>query len=172
MGEISPDVIEAIKLAIRIEKVGKQYYEEAARKTANELGKKMFESLAKDELVHLETFEKMFGTIAGKEEWRELAKGSPKVGKVPIFEEEASEKSKADTNDIDALRVALDNERDSIELYKKASEEIKDSLARKIFNKIREEEEYHYDLLQAQKDHLTKSGFWFDVGEFRMDGKY
>jgi rubrerythrin len=172
MGEISPDMMEAIKMAIQIEKDGKKYYEEAASKTNNELGKKMFESLAKDEMVHLETFQKMFDTIAGKEEWRELAEGSPKVGKVPIFDEEVSEKSKPDTNDIDALRVALDNERDSIELYKKASEEIKDSLARKIFTKIREEEEYHYDLLQAQKDHLTKSGFWFDVGEFQMDGKY
>ena len=42
---------------------------------------------------------------------------------------------------------------------------------KEIFTKIREEE-YHYDLLQAQQDYLSKSGFWFDVAELRMDAKY
>ncbi len=29
-----------------------------------------------------------------------------------------------------------------------------------------------YDLLQAQHDSVTKSGFWLDSAEFQMDGKW
>lgn len=172
MSKISPAAIEAIKMAIQLEKDGQRFYEEAAQKTENELGRKMFESLPKDEIGHLHTFQKMFNTITGTEGWRELAKGSPNVGKVPVFEGREEKKPEVNQSDLDALRLGIESERKGIELYKKAAEEAKDPMAKKIFTKIREEEEYHYDLLQAQYDYLTGSGFWFDVAEFRMDAKY
>ncbi|TES92138.1 MAG: hypothetical protein E3J87_06110 [Candidatus Cloacimonadota bacterium] len=172
MDEISPVVMAAIKVAIQMEKDGKRFYQDAAQKTENEVGKKMFKSLAQDEITHLDTFQKMFDTITGSEEWRELAEGLPKVGKIPVFEGEIEKKANANLSDLNAIRVAMDNERKSIDHYKKAAEETEDPLAEKIFNKIREEEEYHYDLLQVQRDYLTKSGFWIDIAEFRMDAKY
>lgn len=172
MCELSPIVVEAIKMAIQMENDGQRFYEDCAKKTKNELGKKMFESLAQDEITHLNTFQKMFNTITETEEWREFAEVSPKVGKVPIFEGEIEKKADANPSDLDAIRVAMDNERKSIDHYRKAASEAEDPLAVKIFNKICKEEEYHYDLLQAQRDYLTKSGFWFDVAEFQMDAKY
>lgn len=172
MSNISPAVVEAIRTAIQMEKEGQHFYEECARKTENELGKKMFESIAKDEIGHLHTFQKMFDTLTGTDQWKELAQGSPNVGKVPIFEGRTDKKRDVNQSDIDALRIGMESERKGIELYKKAAEDAKEPIARQIFTKIREEEEYHYDLLQAQLDYLTKSGFWLDVAEFRMDGKY
>ncbi|MFQ6110262.1 MAG: hypothetical protein ACE5L7_11990 [Candidatus Aminicenantales bacterium] len=59
-----------------------------------------------------------------------------------------------------------------MELFQKAAEEVSDPDAREIFLKIREEEKFHYDLLQAQIDSLTHSGFWLDSAEFRLDGKW
>ncbi|MCK4395348.1 ferritin family protein [candidate division WOR-3 bacterium] len=172
MSKISPAVVEAIKIAIQMEKDGRRFYEECVKKTENQLGKEMFESLVQDEITHLNTFQKMFNTITETEEWREFAEVSPKVGKIPIFEGEIEKKADANPSDLDAIRIAMDNERKSIDHYRKAANEAEDPLAVKIFNKIREEEEYHYDPLQAQRDYLTKSGFWFDVSEFRMDAKY
>ena len=52
------------------------------------------------------------------------------------------------------------------------AEEVDDPIASEIFRKISEEEKFHYDLLQAQHDSLTNSGFWLDSAEFQMDGKY
>ncbi len=172
MSKISPAVVEAIKIAIQMEKDGRRFYEECVKKTENQLGKKMFESLARDEIGHLHTFQKMFDTLIGTDQWKELAQGSPNVGKVPIFEGRTNKKVKVNQSDIDALRIGMESERKGIELYKKAAGEVKDPMAKKIFTKIIEEEEYHYDLLKAQFDYLTKSGFWFDVAEFRMDAKY
>ena len=172
MPEVSPEAIEAIKMAIQMETDGLKYYEEAASKTDNELAKKTFKRIAQDEVAHLKTFQHMFDTLTGTEAWRELAKFAPKVGKIPMFEGEIEKKGDVNPSDVDALRIAIENERKGIEHYKNAAAATADEMAKEIFSKIREEEEYHYDLLQAQLDYLTKSGFWFDIGEFQMNGKY
>ncbi len=173
MDKISSIVLDAMKMAIQMEKDGHAFYEDAARKTDNELGKKMFETLAKDEIEHRNTFQKMFDAITGTGDWQKIAQQySPRIGKVPIFEGELQKKADINLTELDALRTAMGNERKSIDYYNKIVEQTEDPFAREIFTKIREEEEYHYDLLQAQKDSLSKSGFWFDVAEFRMDANY
>jgi rubrerythrin len=172
MAELSTEVIKAIEMAIQMEKDGLKYYEDAAQKSKNELARKTFLRIAQDEVGHLKTFQKMFDTLTGTEGWRELANFSPKVGKVPVFEGKVEKKGDVDPSEIDALRIALENERKGIELYKKAADASNDDMAKEIFVKISKEEEYHYDLLQAQMDYLTKSGFYFDIGEFEMDGTF
>ena len=47
-----------------------------------------------------------------------------------------------------------------------------DPVAKKIFREISEEEKFHFDLLQAQYDSVTRSGFWLGSAEFQMDGKW
>lgn len=172
MGALSPEAAEAIKMAIQMEKDGLKYYRDAAEKTENELAKKTFLRIAQDEAVHLKTFEQMFDTLTGDEEWRDLAKFTPKVGKIPMFAGEIEKKGDVNPSEVDALRIAIDNERKGIDHYKKAATAASDPVAKEIFNKIQKEEEYHYDLLQAQLDYLTKSGFWLDIGEFQMDGRF
>ncbi len=173
MTEMSPAVAEAIKMAIELEKDGYRFFKDAAAKTENSLGKKMFESLAADETNHLETFQRMFETIAGKETWGSIRDSISPAGKVPVFED-VSKKSpaKGTTSEIEALQLAMDVEKRAIEFFDKAAREADDPLAKEIFQKVREQEEYHYGLIEAQRDYVTKSGFWFDIAEFRMDGQY
>ena len=74
--------------------------------------------------------------------------------------------------DTEALSIGMQLERDAIEFFQQAAAESDDPVARKIFNDIVEEEKFHYDLLQAQHDSVTNSGFWLDGAEFQMDGKW
>jgi rubrerythrin len=60
----------------------------------------------------------------------------------------------------------------AIYFFKNASAGSDDKTVKEIFEKIAEEERFHYDLLQAQFDSVTGSGFWLDSAEFHMDGKY
>lgn len=172
MSEISPQALEAIKMAIQLEKDGRAFYEQAAQKTKHKLAKKMFETLAKDEIDHLHTFQKMFDSLIKPDEWKELTEKPSKVGKVPVFQGEARGIGDVDPNEIEALRTARENEKKSIDFFNEVAEETGDPLAKRIFTKIKQEEEYHYDLLQAQLDYVTNSGFWFDIAEFRMDARY
>ena len=66
----------------------------------------------------------------------------------------------------------MELEENAIRFFQKAAEEVGDPVAKEIFLSISEEEKFHYDLLQAQHDSLTNSGFWLDSAEFQMDGKY
>jgi rubrerythrin len=174
MAKITPEVEEAIKTAIQLEKDGRKFFQQAAQETSNELGKKMFQKLAADEVRHLVTFEKMFKTLADPETWRELLKsGSPRE-RMPFFAEKVENRSPAEkgADEVSALRQALEVERKAIDFFKRVSQEAHDPEASRIFQLIAEEEVSHYDLIQAQIDSVTNSGFWFDVGEFQMDGMY
>jgi rubrerythrin len=173
MSNLSPAAVDAIKMAIQLEKDGRAFFEEAAQKTENQLGKKMFEKLAKDEIDHLRTFQNIFDTVTEGGDWKELAQKTPRVGKVPVFEKkEGEEKRHVNPGELDALRKAMNIEKDAIEFFQKATNEADDPLEKKIFSTIQKEEEFHYDMLQAQYDSLSHSGMWYDIGEFQMDGMY
>jgi rubrerythrin len=63
-------------------------------------------------------------------------------------------------------------ERKAIDFFKEVAEQAGDPEAKRIFQLIAEEEVSHYDLIQAQIDSVTNAGFWFDVGDYKMDGLY
>ena len=74
--------------------------------------------------------------------------------------------------EIEALRIGMELELKAIDFFKACADRGDDSEAQAIFLRIADEERFHYDLLQAQYDSVTGSGFWLDSSEFRMDGKY
>lgn len=174
MSQIASNVREAIQTAIQLEKDGKAFFDQAAQETDNALGKKMFRKLAADEVRHLQTFKKMFQTITDPQTWKQLmAAGSP--GKtMPFFEQKAAQRTPAEkgAGELSALQQALEVERKAIAFFKITAQETDDPEASRIFEAIAREEEGHYDLIQAQIDSVTHAGFWFDIGEFQMDGMY
>jgi rubrerythrin len=174
MTEISQQTVEAIKTAIQMEIEGYDFYMKAAQETDNDLGRTMFEQLAKDEMEHQRTFEAMFDQIADPSTWRKLASETPGVPEIPAFREKSKEQKQSGSlaGDANALRIGMENEEKSIKFYKKAAETAEDEQAKTIFSNIAQQEEYHYQLLQAELDSVTGTGFWFGTAEFRMDGKF
>jgi rubrerythrin len=75
------NVKDAIKTAIQMEKDGHAFYTKAAGQTKNDLGRTVFESLAADELVHLETFQKIFKGKIDSVEWNTLVQSNSKYTK-------------------------------------------------------------------------------------------
>jgi rubrerythrin len=59
-----------------------------------------------------------------------------------------------------------------MEFFEKAIEDAETAEAKEIFRRIHQEEQGHYDLIQSEIDSINGSGFWFDVNEFYMDGKF
>jgi len=171
--EMSKQVENAIKEAIRLEINGRNFFNHAAEMTHNELGKKMFQKLAKEEVKHIEVFSKLFTEVLKEADWKkyvrdeELRRESPLIEK--LKERMKGAEGKSETQ---ALSIGMELEENAIRFFQKASDDVDDPAASEIFRKISEEEKFHYDLLQAQHDSLTNSGFWLDSAEFQMDGKY
>ena len=163
------DVKEAIKTAIQMEKDGYEFYQKAAAQTSSEMGAQIFASIAKDELVHLETFKKMFEDRVGKEELEELVRSSNKYTQLPIFPKDVKsvEGVNADTDELDALNVAMSAEKDAIDHYGKILDQTTDDEVRKILEQIIDQERNHYRILEGEFSHLNSTGFWYELEPLR-----
>ena len=159
------NVKDAIKTAIQMEKDGYSFYEKAAAETSSEMGRTIFKSLAADELLHLEVFKKLFDEKIGKQEWYDLVSTSNKYVDIPIFPRNLKKVAGAnpDTNEIDALRIAMDSEQKSIDYYTKIKEKIVDKELIKIIDEIIIQEKSHYTVLEGEFNHINSTGYWFEL---------
>ncbi len=173
MEEISKPVENAIKEAIRLEINGRNFFNHAAEITHNELGKKMFEKLAAEEVRHIEVFSELFTKILKEADWKKYVRDEELKGESALIEKLKERMKGAEgKSETQALSIGMELEENAIRFFQKAADEVDDPAAKEIFRNISEEEKFHYDLLQAQHDSLTNSGFWLDSAEFQMDGKY
>ncbi|MFO7677123.1 MAG: ferritin family protein [Thermoplasmatota archaeon] len=163
MSEIQK-IKDAIRTAIQMEKDGYSFYQKAAAQTSSDMGKTVFKGLAADELLHLEVFQKIFENKIGKNEWFELVNTSKKYADIDIFPKDLQkiEGADPDTNEIDALRIAMDSEQRAIEYYSKIRENIIDNEVKNIIDEIITQEKNHYLILEGEFNHINTTGYWFD----------
>ncbi len=159
------NVKDAIKTAIQMEKDGYSFYQKASAQTSSDMGRTVFKSLAADELLHLEVFEKLFNEKVGKDEWYDLVNTSKKYVDIPIFPKdlEKVEGANPDTSEIDALRIAMDSEQRAIEYYTEIRENISDDEVNKIIDEIINQEKNHYNILEGEFHHINSTGYWFEL---------
>ena len=129
------------------------------------MGRTVFKSLAADELLHLEVFQKIFDEKVGKDEWYNLVNTSSKYTNIDIFPKDLQkiEGSNPDTNEIDALRIAMDSEQKAIDYYSKMKENISDEEVGNILNEIINQEKSHYNILEGEFHHINSTGYWFEL---------
>ena len=175
MGDLNKEIIEIAREAIRLEIKGRNFFRYAADVTRSDLGKKMFEKLANDEIEHLKVFGEMFTEATGGVEWKQFVRAEEREISSVIEKLrkrlEGAKKEKG-SGDLEALRIGMELERSAIDLFTKMASESSSPTARELAGEICEQERTHYDLLQAQYDSVHNSGFYFNDAEFRLDGEY
>ncbi len=164
MSEIE-NVKDAIKTAIQMEKDGYSFYQKAAAQTSSDMGRTVFKSLAADELLHLEVFEKLFDEKVGNDEWYNLVNTSNKYADIQIFPKDLKqvEGANPDTSEIDALRIAMDSEQRAIEYYTEIRNKSSDEEVNKIIDEIINQEKNHYNILEGEFHHINSTGYWFEL---------
>jgi rubrerythrin len=166
---------EAIAVAIDFEKKVRDHYQRGSKEIPEPQGRKVFAMLAREEQGHVDYLEHCLA------EWR-------KTGKVPekplrsILPKGsrwiAAERRKLDgkgkrvatTTELDALKVALQHEREADAFYHRLVAELAVE-DRNLFAKFLEIEDGHLQIVQAQLDSVQGMGFWFDVAEFRLEAE-
>jgi len=158
------NVKDAIKMAIQMERDGYDFYRKAAAQTSSKTGQELFESLAGDELVHLDTFQKIFEEKVGKDEWKTLVNSSRKYETPPVFPKDLKVSgADPDTNELDALHMAMDAEQQAIEHYTGIRDGVEDPDVKKIIGEIIHQEKNHYNLLNEEFTHLGNTGYWYEL---------
>jgi len=164
---------EAIKTAIDFENRVRDVYSEAAGESEHETGRRLFKLMAEEEQHHVDYLEHAL------KKWREIGELSAEGLKtaVPSAATVASGVAKLKTElgerpsgaEIDHLKKAHAVETETSGFYRRMTEELPEE-ARKLFSRFLEIEEGHLAIVQAEIDHVSGTGYWFDVREFNQEG--
>jgi rubrerythrin len=168
-------ILEALKIAIDIEKEGKEWYLQAGQDSGNDVGRKIFGSLAGDEDLHRKKFEEIFNDIQHNKGWPlidSLSDNSQKLHE--IFNEACAATGvnvKAAGMEFDAINTAIQKEKTSYDFYKRQSQNATYDTERIFYEAVAAEERQHELILVDYIEYLTDPVDWFTrVEHHSLDG--
>jgi rubrerythrin len=142
---------EALKLAIQGEKDSMDFYRKAASVAKHERAKKVFDTLANEEVGHLKSF---FEHYKGKEfgDVESFMKTPPDTNNptykalLKVIGEDTAEKQ--------ALEIAMQEEKSVVNQYSVMAKDIIDPLVKSIFDRVVKETQGHYDMIEDEYMHI------------------
>ena len=170
----APAALEAIETAIQVERDGLAFYTQAAQQIADPGGQRMFRLLAADEMAHLSIFEMVRKSLLEEDRWlppEQVAAMSPgRFVRPPIFPAVSQAgAAKIPERQLAVLRRGIQAEDESIAFYSEQMDRVDDADGKAMYGYLVEQEKGHRTILQGEYDHLTGTGFWFDVREFDLE---
>jgi rubrerythrin len=144
-------LLEAIKHAIQTEKDVMDFYLKAASLTNNERGKKVFEQLAKEEREHAGHFFKIYtGSDLGSFEEFIAQPASANHAMLKQLEKALDE----NVHERKAMELALQEEEDLVKNLRMMASRIVDPAVRAVFDRMAEETETHYAIIESEYAHM------------------
>ncbi len=165
-------ILKILQLAIRMEQDGKKFYLRASQDSRHQLGKKLLETLAGEEDIHRQQFEKIFEAIRQKKAWPKTD-FYPDKGAVikTIFAQATRETHPSSVTEQDAIKVAIDMENQSYDLYKTQAATAASDTEKTFFEALAAEERGHQIALTDYLEYLEDPADWFRVKEHHsLDG--
>ena len=151
--------MDALEMAMKMEKDAIMFYTEAEGKTKYPAGKKMFHSVAEDEKRHLEMISQI---IKGLQITHKDV--SPLKTVKSVFEsmkDEMMKKIEVTEDELEAFKIAMQMEKEGMEFYKKTLSASKKEKERALLERLIHEEQQHYDLFANTYEFLSDTGNWF-----------
>ena len=168
------DIEVAMTTALQFENRVVSVYQEAAAATADPAGKRVFETLVREEKRHVAYLEYKL------EELKKTGRVTPERLETIIPPKERIEACvhnlRAHTaaapreSELRLLRKALQVETETGGFYKSIVRELPPE-GQAIFDRFIEIEMGHAVIVQAQIDAVSGLGFWFDMPEFHLEGE-
>ena len=155
---------EALKIAINIEEEGLEFYSILMKNAKDEKVKEIFSKLALAEKKHLALFQKAYAeitspasTVQGCEDYT-VDLYLKYLADTGIFTKkgEARRLAAEITTDVEALKIGIQAEKDSILYYTEAANNTKYPAGKTAFEQLANEEKNHLKLLAEQLKALKK----------------
>ncbi len=170
MATQNTEALEMLKTALSMEEKGEEFYRKAMESSKNELGKKIFETLMKDEKVHYGRILKIYNSLkdesAWSNDWKSMDVGHKDVNH--LFREMAAEHGRtleADPGELEALDVGIDFEYKTMKFYQDYLPKAKDPLEKEFVEKMVAEERGHYTALKDMKLFMADPAAWYQEME-------
>jgi rubrerythrin len=151
------------------EQLSEQYYRELAQKAPHKGLVSILTMLADEEHGHFEVVSKMRkGVPAGVADTILLTNAKTIFAKM----RQSREKFKFGDSQIDLYKKAQDIEKDSRSFYFQKAKQVTDPSHKAIFNKLAEEENKHYFLLENIIEFVSRPQTWLENAEFHHLEQY
>lgn len=163
-----------LKAAIKMEEDGRKFYIKSSRAAKNLPARRLLTSLADEELKHIERITEIYNGLKENKSWADFEKFISKEAKAkmrlafrPLSEGE-SKRIKADPSNLEAIKLAMKKEKLSYDFYNGQAKATGLLIARVFYDRLKEEEEHHYDLLEEAYSLLSDAASWFVKQEGRI----
>jgi rubrerythrin len=167
------DLKEALTVAIDYEHRVRDHYARGVEALFDPRGKKVFETLAREEQGHVSYLESRLGewqarghvdspelpTILPSADWVQQAR--TRIAGTPAA-------AVANQGELDLLKQALDLERTTSAFYRSLVDTLP-AADKGLFERFLAIEEGHVLIVQSEIDALAGHGFWFDFQEFSLE---
>ena len=157
--------LEALQIAIQMEIDGKEYYLKAGQDSTNEMGAKLFQSLAKAEDAHKQKFIEIYETIRSDKSWPRI-EFQPDSGKnmrtvFSLANEELASGIKPLDTELEAVQTAMGLENKTLDFYKNQETKASDVTEKGFYLALVAEEREHYLILMDYYEYLKDPAGWF-----------
>jgi rubrerythrin len=158
-------------LALQMEMDGIKFYNDLAARTLHPMGRAMFKSFVEDEKSHARRIRNL---LPASEEHGQPEGGvdeNPRERLLTVFrqlDKKTKEKVVADTNDIEAVKLAIGIEEKGMGFYDQAAREAVNARERETFRFLAEEEKIHFTILKNTLTYLENAELWEAEKEGRI----
>jgi rubrerythrin len=170
------DRLNALEVALNNEMREREFYLKNAKRSKNPLGKAMFQQIGDDELEHYERLKQLHQKWTQQQKW---------PGTVPLkvkdtivknilvdFLKKVDKTAKADADDLQAVRTAIDFEAKGAKYYAQLRDDVSDPKEKQFFDLLSRIENEHYLSLKDTEEYLTDPTSWYRKMEHHtLDGE-
>ena len=170
------DRLNALEVALNNETREREFYIKNAKRTTNALGKKMFQQIGDDELEHYERLKQLHQKWAKQEKWPETVplKVKDTIVKDILLEfvKKVDKTAKGDSDDLEAVRTALDFEAKGAKFYAELRESVSNPKEKQFFDLLSKMENEHYVSLKDTEEYFIDPASWYQkVEHHTLDGE-
>jgi len=167
--------LNALEVALNNEMREREFYLKNAKRTKNSLGKKMFQQIGDDELEHYERLKQLHQKWAKQEKWPETVplKVKDTIVKDILLEFviKVDETAKGDSDDLEAVRTALDFEVKGAKFYAEIRDSVTNPKEKEFFDLLSKMENEHYLSLKDTEEYFIDPVSWYRKAEHHtLDG--
>jgi rubrerythrin len=157
---------DALEASIGLEQKGYDHYTQALAEAKNPLTKKLFATLAEQELEHMRRIRELFEKEAGKDSCDIIPGTALEMIVKEVFDGfSKDDRSAWDVDVSSAYEHAMHLEQESIDMYSSFAAESANAPEKRFFQELEKEEGKHLTALQNVYHYLTHTADWFESTE-------
>ena len=150
----------ALEEAIRFEIDGREFFLKAAQKAKSYFAKLIFQTIAEEELSHIQRVKEIYNRSATSEKQIGSSQGLKEDVLENIFQQakkQVGEKIIVDADELEAIRLAIQLEIKGHEFYKRLAEEAPGEFEKAFYQQLAQEESHHFSILHQMEETMMKA---------------